>query len=125
MSEFEDKLNTILSSPETMQQLASIARTLSGETPEPGPEAKEEAPTGGNPLDGLLSGIDPGVIGRLLPLLSRYQEGSTEKIALLQAMKPFLRQERQEKLERAIQITRLSKLIRSSLTLLGEGEGHV
>ncbi|MBR1780727.1 MAG: hypothetical protein IJ751_04910 [Oscillospiraceae bacterium] len=59
MSEFEDKLNTILSSPETMEQLAAIARGLggAGESTEGEPPAQEQsrsAPSGDG-IAGLLS----------------------------------------------------------------------
>lgn len=138
MSEFEDKLNAILSSPEAMEQITAIANSLnqSGGEDAPGePEQREdrEHPSSGDagettsPLSGLgslLGGFDPGMLTKLLPLMQEYQSGNEEKQALLNALKPFLRRESQEKVDKAIRITRLSRVIRASMTLFRE-DGHV
>ena len=128
MSEFEDKLNSILSSPETMEQIMALASSLSGgggETPPPPPpETGGSAGPGLGGMGDLFSAIDPAMLMKLMPLVQEYQAGSSEKQALLNAMKPFLRPESQAKVEKAIQITRLSRVIRSSMKLFG-GDGHV
>ena len=130
MGDFEEKLNTILSSPETMEQIMALASSLSGgggggETAAPPspPENGGGAPDFGG-LGGLFSGIDPAMLMKLMPLVQEYQTGSSEKQALLNAMKPFLRPESQAKMDKAIQITRLSHVIRSSMKLFGR-DGHV
>ena len=139
MSEFEDKLNAILSSPEAMEQISAIASSLgqsqAGGQPKPegegqGPQEAREGPppeSGASDLSGLgslLGGFDPGMLTKLLPLVQEYQSGNEEKQALLNALKPFLRRESQEKVEKAIRITRLSRVIRASMTLFKE-DGHV
>lgn len=75
-------------------------------------------------LGSLLGGFDPGMLTKLLPLMQEYQSGNEEKQALLNALKPFLRRESQEKVDKAIRITRLSRVIRASMTLFRE-DGHV
>ena len=72
----------------------------------------------------LLGGLDSGMLERILPLVREYQAGNDEKQALLNALKPFLRQESREKVDKAIRITRLSRVIRSSMSLFRE-DGHV
>lgn len=137
MSEFEDKLNAILSSPEAMEQISAIANSLShsGGEAAPGEEGQSgdresppaEAGETGAPLSGLgslLGGFDPGMLTKLLPLMQEYQSGNEEKQALLNALKPFLRRESQEKVDKAIRITRLSRVIRASMNLFRE-DGHV
>lgn len=128
MSEFEDKLNAILSSPETMEQIMALAGSIAGgggseETPPPQPGEGGGAPDLSG-LGSLFSGVDPSMLVKLLPLVQEYQNGSSEKQALLNALKPFLRQESQAKVEKAIQITRLSHVIRSSMKLF-RGDDHV
>lgn len=139
MSEFEDKLNAILSSPEAMEQISAIANSL-GQGQAGGPaKPEEEEQAAGEPrespktesgpsdlsgLGSLLGGFDPGMLTKLLPLVQEYQSGNEEKQALLNALKPFLRRESQEKVEKAIRITRLSRVIRASMTLFKE-DGHV
>ena len=131
MAEFEEKLNQILSSPQAMEQIMSLASSLSGEgeTPAAPPEGQSvpseglSLPSAGG-LSGLLGSLDPAMISKVMTLLSTYQNGSDEKTRLLEAMKPFLRPERQSKLDRAVQITRLSRVIRSAINMFG-GNGHV
>lgn len=130
MSEFEDKLNAILSSPETMEQIAAIAGSLSGgdsapaaePAPEPGQSSGGLESLGG--IGNLLGNVSPDLLTKLLPLFQEYQSGDREKAALLAAMKPFLTQESQAKVDKAIRITRLSHVIRASMSLFKE-EGHV
>ncbi len=64
------------------------------------------------------------MLERILPLGREDQAGNDEKQALLNALKPFLRQESREKVDKAIRITRLSRVIRSSMSLFRE-DGHV
>ena len=59
-------------------------------------------------------------------VLAEYQREDDKKTALLTALRPFVKEERYDKLDRAIQIARLSRVIRVALEELGrEGEGRV
>ena len=117
MSEWEEKLNTLLSDPDAMAQVMNIAQNLSqqmgqsgGSAPPPppaggaagpAPSAPPPPPPQGDPmgdLSSLLGGIDPGMIAKLLPVLS---------------------QERQDKVERAAQLARFIHL--GKTLLLSEG----
>lgn len=126
MSDFEEKLNAILSSPETMAQVASIAQSLntasggggSGADPAEGVAAPSPVPD----LSGLLGQIDPGMLSRLLPLLQEWKSGggSGEREQLLQALRPFLKESRQAKIDRALQIARLLHIGKKLLGTFGE-----
>ncbi len=152
MAEFEEKLNAILSDPETMGQIVSIAKGLTGGEPpqssgekkgdyvpvEP-PAALEEASpsqsqTAGTPdlssltallagagegdgLGGLLGGLDPAMLHTATQLLSAYSAEDDRRTALLAALKPFLKEERQEKMDKAIQIAKLSRVVRVAFRL--------
>ena len=123
MDDFEEKLNSILSSPEAMGQIMALANSISGK-PEgeeaPGaeeatrPEPHAASGNGDNPL-GFLQNLDPGMIQKIMALYGEYTRSNDEKTALLQAMRPFLREERQSKLDKAVQIARLSRVIRAAL----------
>ena len=58
-------------------------------------------------------------------LMQEYNRGNDDRAALLLALKPFLREERQAKMDRAVQLARLSRVIRASFRLFQEGGGHV
>ena len=140
MSEWEEKLNTLLSDPDAMAQVVNMAQSLSqqmgqsdGSAPPPppaggaagpAPSAPPPPPPQGDPmcdLSSLLGGIDPSMIAKLLPVLSQLNRPeSGETAAFLRALRPFLKPERREKIDRAAQ---LARLIHLGKTFLLNGEG--
>lgn len=155
MDDFEEKLNAILSSPETMGQIMALADSITGQTPaaeaEPAPQATASAPpaplapapsapssspdlsglsgltaalSGGNSPLAMLQNLDPAMLRTVGTLFQEFNRPDDEKAALLQALRPFLRPERWAKVEKAIQITRLSRVIRAAMQLFQE-KGYV
>lgn len=112
-ADFEEKLNAILSSPESMQQVAQLAQMLSQQNATPdGTAEQEDTPSPGTPdlsaLSSMLGGIDMATISRFLPLLQEMNSSQNdERTQLLYALKPFLKQERQEKIDTALRLARL------------------
>lgn len=138
MSDFEEKLNAILSNPEAMGQVMNLAQSLNlggggeasgdGGEPNPPPQASQNnaAPSGGVAdnlagLGGLLGQIDPKLIGRLLPLAGELAGGGNdERMQLLYALRPFLKPERRDKVERAAKTARLIHVGKKLLQSMGE-----
>ena len=132
MAEFDEKLNSILGNQEAMARIMELARSLSGdgsppqgqEEREPREEEEKSAPQPeGNDILGQL---DPAMLQAGLEVLRQVQGTEDRNTALLNALRPFLREERRGRLDRAIQIARMTKLIRAAITALGErgtGEG--
>ena len=135
MAEFEDKLNEMLSNPDSMAQIMRLAQSLSGDSQDSGqepppqspPQQRQQAPqdqhhqgpppqSGADLLSSLTGGIDPKLLMRLLPLVQELggQRDSNAR-ALLYALRPYLKPERQEKVERALQLARLIHLGRKFL----------
>ena len=147
MDDIEEKLNSILSSPEAMGQIMALADSLTGQTdPKPTdaapPSVQPPVPSGGggsglpdlsglasafsggsNPL-AMLQNLDPSMLQTIGALFQEYNRSDDEKAALLHALQPFLRPERWVKVEKAIQITRLSRVIRAAMQLFRE-KGYV
>ena len=128
MAEFDDKLNELLSNPDSMAQIMRLAQSLSGDSQEGGgttgqrepppqapPQHQHQEPPpqngGGNLLSSLTGGVDPKLLMRLLPLIQELggQQDSNAR-NLLYALRPYLKPERQEKVERALQLARLFHL---------------
>lgn len=137
MAEFEDKLNSILGNQAAMNQIMALARSLSGEQQEPPPapegpveEAEEAAyvPAAGEPeepdLSAMLGQIDPKMLQMGMDVIRQVQSTADRNTALLNALRPFLREEKQARLDRAMQIARVTKLIRAALGALGGKEGE-
>ena len=126
MAEFDDKLNSILSNPDAMAQIMQLAQSLSGGTggnnaanappPPPSQPPQTPPPSGGDPLSALAGGLDPQLLLRFLPLIQELG-GARDSNArqLLYALRPYLKPERQEKVERALQLARLFHLGRKFL----------
>lgn len=136
MAEFEDKLGAILNDPQAMQQIMSLARSLGGgasgkneaaETPSslpPETAAFQPVSDGGDaPLSGL--NLDPRLLEVGMKAISAYQDPSNEKAALLLALRPFVKEERYKKVDKAVQIAKISKAIRAALDGLKGGEEGV
>ncbi len=128
MNDFEEKLNTILSSPEAMAQVASLAQSLglSPAQPAAGTETDGSPETAPPPppmpdLSSLFGQADPALLSRLLPLLQELGSGENDqRTQLLQSLRPFLKESRQEKLDKAIQIARLLRVGKKFFGTLGE-----
>ena len=119
MSEFDEKLNHLLSNPDAMAQIMQLAQSFSsgsgeGAAPQPSPPPPPPPPpppAGGDALAALTGGLDPKLLTKLLPLLQELggQQDSNAR-RLLYALRPYLKPERQEKVERALQLARLFHL---------------
>lgn len=126
MGEFEEKLNSILGDQQAMGQIMALAQSLGKSSPPPR-EGEEEAPPppdSGDPpdLSQLMGSLDPKMMQLGMRLLKEYQQDDSQNTALLQALRPYLREERRGRLDRAVQIAKLSRLLRVALGSLGKGE---
>ena len=144
MAEFDEKLNALLSNPDSMAQIMRLAQSLSGDTEGgSGQESQkhhqqehhqqehhqqehhqqehqhhQEPPqSSADLLSSLTGGVDPKLLMRLLPLIQELggQQDSSAR-NLLYALRPYLKPERQDKVERALQLARLFHLGRKFLT---------
>ena len=84
---------------------------------EPQTGSRGEAPPD---LFSALGDIDPRMLQMGMRVLREYQSGDDKKTALLHALRPFVREERWEKLDRAIQIAKLSRVIRVLFDTMGK-----
>ena len=131
MSEFEDRINSILGNPEEMEKIMNLASQFMG-----GSDKKEEsaaerseggvqsqsrgAVPGGLDALGSLGGFDMEMFSKMGRLMSQVKGGS-EKTELLRAMGPYLKQERREKLEKAVRFARIAKVAGAALREYGGG----
>lgn len=99
----------------------AVAALLSGLTGQPRTEYQSDS--GDNPLSALGS-LDPKLIQIALQLFSAYSAEDDRRTALLNALKPFLKEERQAKLDKAIQIAKLSRVIRVAFQVFKKEGGE-
>ena len=108
MDDLTQQLNSILGDPQKLQQLQSMAGALGlGGAP---PEAGAPPPT---PPPAPLPSLDPGslqLVSRFAPVLSQlHQEDDSTR--LLQALRPLLSEERRQKLDQAMKLLQLFRLL--------------
>ena len=129
MSEFSDKVNELLSNPEALAKIMQIAQNIgigTGETQKAAPamaspEQSQEAPIKAAPApavqaaapasDGLgaLSGL-LGNASALAPLLSG-TASSDRRVALLKALKPFMTDAKQKRVDNVISAISISSTL--------------
>ena len=107
MSEMEEKLGAILSNPQMMQQIMSLAQAMSASQPqkqEPTPPPQPLQPT-----VPAIPDIDPNLL-RSLSSMTRQGGIDQNQQALLKALSPYLSQSRVNKLERAMRAAKMAGL---------------
>lgn len=122
MGEFEEKLNSILGDQQAMGQIMALAQSLGKqsssdqEEKDTAPEPAEDAPPD---LSQLMGNLDPKMVQLGMRLMREYQQDDGQNTALLQALRPYLREERRGRLDKAVQIAKMSRLLRVALGSLG------
>lgn len=110
MADIQDKINEILSNPEALRQVQSLGEQLglsgnASEKPQP-PEKKNELSL---PTDFMNDDIAKSLIKILPAVKSIGCEDDTTR--LLNALRPFLSCEKQEKLDKAEKMLKLFKIL--------------
>lgn len=125
MSDFEDALNKIMSSPEDLEKIMGLAKSLSGSSggasPDDGTAARDNAePSGDTPSgDGILGSLpnlDPKMLGMLGRLMGAYGSGGGDKAELIGALRPYLKETQRGRLDRAAEISKLAKLAKIAMS---------
>ena len=103
MSDIQDKINQILNDPEALRQVQSLGAQLglSGSAPSDPAPAPKPPESGGDMMTALTS---------LAPMMSRFSEDD-DVSRLLGALRPFLSEEKQQKLDRAQRLMKLVRII--------------
>ncbi|MBR1565434.1 MAG: hypothetical protein IJ649_01600, partial [Oscillospiraceae bacterium] len=109
MEELEQQLNSILSDPKQMEQIAGLARSLMG-----GEKPEQSAPASSD------LGFDPALLGRIASLMQSGGEGREQ--ALLKAMAPYLSEKRRGKLDNALRLAKLARIARLAMETGGGDE---
>ncbi len=119
MGEFEDKLNSILSSPKDMEKILGLARELSGSLG--GDGQKDSAAANASPKQ-QPSGFDPKLLALFTKLMGEYNSQSSDKTAIISSIKPYVKEERRTALDRAVKIARLAHVARLAFSEFSGGD---
>lgn len=136
MADLDNKIQDLLSSPDVVDKIVSAIKgitTNSNPLPEPEDTSQQTPPTTMPvqleqmpvsttiPSLSAVSNIDPRVLNTAMRVLQDYSYDD-EKIALLNALKPHLRMERRQRVDKASQILRLARSVKTALSSLSGGD---
>lgn len=101
-NELNDLLNGFLNSPDSMEKLQGVLSSLG--TAPPGTGQALPSPPPALP--------DAGMMQKLMPVLSAMGSGGDDQnVALLKALRPYLHDGRERRVDEAIEMLRLAKLL--------------
>ena len=98
MENMENKILEVLNDPEKMSEILQIAKGLGFPPQDEPPEPPSE------------EDCEPLPLGAMFQLLQQANHTDARQEALLQALMPYLKPERQKKLQRAIRVAKLTQL---------------
>lgn len=123
MDDLSQQINQILSDPQSMQQIQGILSSLGGmgngagapnPTPAPAPApVPAPAPAANSGLGGITGGITPemlSMMAKLGPLLGQVNR-EDDSTRLLRALRPLLSGARQKKVDEAMKILQMMRLL--------------
>lgn len=117
MSEFEDKLNSLLNDPAQMEKITEMAQSLMGGGSSSGSVSPQ-------PAASMFEGLDPGMLQSMGKLIAEMNQGPDDKQVLLEAMKPYLGEKRRAKMDRALKLAKMARLAGLAFGQFG-GKFHV
>lgn len=118
MDDFSEQISKILSDPQAMEQIKSMAGMFGSENnsrPAPAPQPIQNSPPAGMMSPELLSAV-----GRVMPLLSEYKKDDNAT-RLLAALRPFLSRDKQQKLDEATKMLQMLRFLPMIKKLGGTG----
>ena len=117
MDDLAGKISEILNDPASMEKIKNLSNML-GIAPDsqdssPTGQTAPAAPQNANPLEALLGGLGGNGLQSILkiaPLLSSVQQ-EDDNTRLLYALRPFLKPQRQKRLDESANMMRMFKLL--------------
>ena len=119
MGDFDDKLNSILSSPEAMEKIMDLAKSFSGDSDNRSTDSSSKS---SQKSASDFGGIDPKILGIMSRIMSSTSSTSDNKSQLLSCMKPYLREDRREKIDKALQIAKMAHIAKTAFSEFSGGD---
>ncbi len=125
MADLSQLLSQVMSNPQMMAQFASLAQSL-GLQDERQENTASFTAAPQEPYNQQAAAVfsppqpDPAQLMGSLIQMANSMGGDDRQLALIQALKPFVRPERARKLERAVQVARMSRLAEKAIHTLAQ-----
>lgn len=122
MDDLSQKINEILADPSMMEQIKSLG-SMMGMSGQENSAAKNIQPQPPQPAQPLMPGLSPEMMGAVMkfaPLMSSMNK-EDDSTRLLNALRPFLSEKRQSRLDSSIKLLRFMKIIPMLKGTIGGG----
>ena len=119
MDDLESKLGQLLSDPEAMGKIMSLAQTLSPPAQECSVE-KDQSAERAQETTGVFPDLDINLLQRISGAAKQSAIDKNE-MSLLRALRPYLSHDRIRKLERAMRAAKMAKLATTLISTNGTG----
>lgn len=126
MAGLEDTIGQVLSNPQAMQQIFSLAQSLGLSQPReqespPQNAQQDQSATAAAPAPPPPPEGTPEMDAMLRSILEFAGKagGDERQLALFEALKPFLKPERARQIDKAIQVARISRMAGAALQRFG------
>ncbi len=108
-----DRLEEFLSRPDSMERIQAMMASLSGgDAPPSAPDAPGKPPSPPPPPPSGDGGMDMAALQKLLPLMQGMGDDKHDpNVALLRALRPYLHDGREKRVDEAIRMMQLAKLL--------------
>ncbi len=120
MEDLNDKIARLLADPDSMTKIRAMMATLGGDTAaEPTAPVSPAAPAASSPASATPAVTEPllpaglpdlSMLTKLAPLMGAFGK-EDDDTRLLQALRPYLHGEREQRLDETMQLLRLTKLL--------------
>jgi hypothetical protein len=114
LNDLTDKITSMLNDPESMETIRNIAASFMGENddaPKPEPRQSEKSGGGFDPSS-LMSGMTPDQLSGMMKIMSALNSNKDDdRTALLMALRPHLSAKRQMRLDRAVKLLKIAKIM--------------
>lgn len=114
------RLQSVLSDPDQMAKLGEMAKGLMGQLGQDPPPAEQQS-NDAQPQE--IPAADTRLLSALGRALAGGGENNSRSTALLMAMRPYMKPEKQEKLDRAMKIARMAHIAGTVMREYGGGNG--
>lgn len=114
MEDLSRKISELLGDPQTMEQIRGLAGMLGQSAPSseaaPPPAEKSTAVSDTPPVSGIPDANMLGMVMKLAPLFQSFRD-EDESTRLLRALKPFMHEERAKRIDGAIRLLHIMKIL--------------
>ncbi len=109
MDNMADKLKSMLENPETLNMLSSLLGSMQGNSSQPPQSSQDDAEFAEEPIQ--TQNVQADNMIKIKQMLEQTSTANDPRINLLNSLKPYMGKKRMTKMDQAIRLIQISKII--------------